>query len=66
MEKCKEDQRVSVADAAREIGCHTEYLRRQMRAGKWKLGEVVKPAKASGRYNYFIFRTRLNEFLGKA
>ena len=64
-ERERDDQRVSVADAAREIGCYPEYLRRQMRAGKWRIGEVVKPTGASGRYSYFIFRAKLNEFLGK-
>lgn len=59
-----ENQRVKVADAAKEIGCHPEYLRRQMKAGKWDLGKVVKPRTVGGNYEYFIFRTKLDRFLG--
>lgn len=58
-------QRVSVKDAAREIGCAEEYLRRQMKAGRWNIGEVVKPQKSGMNYQYFIFRQRLDKFLGK-
>ena len=55
-------QRVSVADAAKEIGCCKEYLRRQMRSGRGKLGKVVKPPRGHTVYQYFIFRNKLNEF----
>ena len=58
-------QRVSVVAAAKEIGCHPEYLRRQMKAGAWDLGNVVKPAAKGGNNEYFIFRTKLDKFLGK-
>lgn len=59
-----EEQRVKVAEAAREIGCHPEYLRRQMRAGKWDLGKVVRSTRCGGKYEYFIFRAKLDRFLG--
>ncbi len=55
-------QRVSVVAAAKEIGCHPEYLRRQMKAGAWDLGNVVKPAAKGGNNEYFIFRTKLDKF----
>lgn len=58
-------QRVAVADAAKEIGCAPEYLRRQMKNGHWDLGSVIKPVRGSTNYNYFIFRTKLDKFLGK-
>lgn len=58
-------QRVSVVEAAKEIGCHPEYLRRQMKAGKWDLGKVVRPARSIGKCEYFIFRVKLDKFLGK-
>lgn len=58
-------QRVRVEDAAREIGCAPEYLRRQMKAGKWNLGEVVKPQVSGCQHEYFIFRAKLDKFLGK-
>lgn len=58
-------ERVSVKDAAMEIGCAPEYLRRQMKSGKWNLGEVVKPSAHGCQHEYFIFRAKLNKFLGK-
>lgn len=57
-------QRVSVANAAKEIGCNTEYLRRQMKNKQWDLGRVVPPKKVGGQHEYFIFRTKLDKFLG--
>lgn len=62
---CEKSERVRPEDAAREIGCATEYLRRQMKSGVWKeLGIVVKPKKPGGNHEYFIFRSKLNKFLG--
>lgn len=58
-------QRVSVFEAAAEIGCHPQYLRQQMRTGKWDLGNVVKPSRNGSRCEYFIFRAKLDKFLGK-
>ncbi len=57
-------QRVRVEDAAREIGCCPGYLRQQLRAGVWELGTVVKPPRKGGQYEYFIFREKLDKFLG--
>ncbi|MGN0346518.1 MAG: hypothetical protein ACI4DU_04455 [Lachnospiraceae bacterium] len=56
--------RVSVKDAAAEIGCAPEYLRRQMKSGRWDIGEVVKPERGKTQYEYFIFRAKLDRFLG--
>lgn len=58
-------QRVSVAEAAKEIGCNIEYLRRQMKAGNWDLGKVVKPSGKIKNYQYFVFRPKLNKFMGQ-
>ena len=58
-------ERVSVKDAAAEIGCAPEYLRRQMKSGRWNIGEVVKPSKGGCQHEYFIFRAKLDSFLGK-
>lgn len=58
-------ERVSVKDAAAEIRCTPEYLRRQMRSGTWNLGEVVKPSARGCHHEYFIFRAKLDKFLGK-
>lgn len=64
----KKSNRISPADAAKEIGCHVEYLRRQMRRtdeNRWDLGEVVPPETPGGDYQYFIFRGKLDKFLGR-
>ena len=53
-------QRLTVKEAATEIGCNVEYLRRQMKAGRWDLGSVIKVK----NYQYFIFRAKLDKFLG--
>ena len=57
-------QRVTVADAAKEIGCEPDYLRQKMKKRIWDLGTVVAPSQPSGRYEYFIFRAKLDRFLG--
>lgn len=63
-EKSEECQRVSIEDAAREIGCNPQYLRVMMSKKKWNLGQVVPPQTKGGRHMYFIFRNKLDEFLG--
>lgn len=65
MEGVKLVQRVSVREAAKEIGCCPGYLRQQLRSGVWELGTVVKPSRKNGNYEYFIFREKLDRFLGK-
>ncbi len=57
-------QRVRVEDAAREIGCCVEYLRRKIQSGEWDLGEYGKPKKGQKKGSYFIFRHKLDNFLG--
>ncbi|MCI9448316.1 MAG: hypothetical protein HFH36_13295 [Lachnospiraceae bacterium] len=57
-------QRVSVEDAAKEIGCNKEYLRRKMKNGEWDLGEYGKPERGQKKGTYFIFRHKLDKFLG--
>lgn len=63
-EKTEKCQRVSVADAAKEIGCDADYLRQMMKKKRWDLGVVVPPATPHGNYQYWIFRAKLNKFLG--
>ena len=58
-------QRVSVPDAAKEIGCDPQYLRQQMKSGHWDLGSYVKPGHGKNRASYFVFRDKLDRFLGK-
>lgn len=54
-------QKVTVRNAAKEIGCDPEYLRRKMKTGEWDLGEYEKGKK---RARYFVFRKKLDKFLG--
>ena len=58
-------QRVSLLDAAVEIGCAPQALREHMKKGLWDLGEVVPPDQRSKNYRYYVFRRKLNRFLGK-
>lgn len=57
-------QRVSVKDAAREIGCSEGFLRQQMRRGDWDLGSVVRPRRGVTNFRYFIYRPKLDAMLG--
>ncbi len=59
-------QRVSVPDAAKEIGCDQNYLRQQMRRGEWDLGSYVRPGRGKKKASYFVFRNKLDKFLGIA
>lgn len=58
-------ERVRVDDAAKEIGCAPQYLRLQMATGNWDLGGYVKP-KNKKNGSYYVFRAKLDKFLGKA
>ena len=58
-----ESNRVPPRKAAKEIGCCPEYLRRQMKAGNWDLGSVIKPGRGHSKWQYFIFRDKLDKFL---
>lgn len=60
----QDTQKVTVVAAAKEIGCAPEYLRRQMKAGQWDLGKVVKPPRGKNNYRFYIFRAKLDKFLG--
>lgn len=59
-------QRVSLPDAAREIGVTADYLRFLMREKKVDLGQVIRPKEKKGRYQYIVFRSKLDRFLDLA
>ena len=60
-----ETQRVPVDEAAQIIGCHPDYLKMKMRKKKWDLGRVEYPEdKKNGQCTYFIFRPKLEKFIG--
>lgn len=54
--------KVPVKTAAAEIGCSPELLKARMRTRQWDLGMVDSNQK---RRTYYIFRHKLDRFLGK-
>ena len=54
-------QRVTVKNAALEIGCSEALLKARMRRKEWDLGFV----EGDYRKTYYIFREKLDRFLGK-
>lgn len=60
-------ERVSVVEAAKELGCAPQAVREMMKRGRWDLGEVIPPDSSAGKqfYSYYIYRAKLNRFLGK-
>lgn len=62
------NERVSTKEAAKAIGCNEQYLRERMRdkgARRWDLGTVVKPGTRGKNYKYYVFRPKLDAFLGR-
>lgn len=59
-------ERVSLIEAAKEIGCAPQAVREHMKRGIWDLGVVVK-ADQRGKTTdaYYVFRRKLDKFLGK-
>lgn len=59
-------ERVSLPEAARELGCSPQAVREHMKRGIWNLGEVISP-KQRGRktWEYHIYRRKLDKQLGK-
>ena len=55
--------RVKTKDAAKEIGCAKQFLVEQIKTGAWDLGSYVKP-KGGKRGTCFVFRSKLDKFLG--
>ena len=58
-------ERVSVADAAKEIGCAQGFLRLKIKNGEWDIGAYSKPPRGGKNYRYYVFRAKLDKFLGK-
>lgn len=57
-------ERVKVADAAKEIGCAPGFLRLKMKTGEWDVGVYSKPALGGKNASYYVFRSKLDKFLG--
>ena len=58
-------ERLTTEDAAKEIGCCVQAVRENMRRGIWDLGSVVPCGGKKRKYNYYVFREKLDQFLGK-
>ena len=58
-------ERVKVADAAKEIGCAPGFLRMKMKTGEWDIGAYSKPSRDGKNASYYVFRSKLDKFLGK-
>lgn len=59
-----ENVRVSLEQAAKEIGMAPQGLREYMKRGKINIGYVL-PALSGNGHRYIIFRDKLDEYLGK-
>lgn len=57
-------QKVPISQAAREIGCRETLIREKMFSGEWDLGEVKKYKNSPHRGRCYIFRGKLDRFLG--
>nr|DAY45314.1 MAG TPA: helix-turn-helix domain protein [Caudoviricetes sp.] len=57
-------ERVSLLDAARELGMNPQGLREYMKRGLIDIGLVLPNSKGTG-FRYIIMREKLNRILGK-
>lgn len=65
--RCHEN-RVSVAQAAAELGIPAQALRERMKQKVGEIatiGEVLPPLRGNGRLYYVIYRDRLDRYLGR-
>ena len=60
-----ETQRVSIIQASIEIGCTPQTIREKMYTGQWDLGKFYKSKSKAQKARYYIFRPKLDRFLGK-
>lgn len=58
-------ERVSVEEAAALLGCNPQGVREHMKRGLWDLGSVIRPIPPAKRFQYHIYRHKLNKHLGK-
>lgn len=59
-------KRVTVAEAARELGVGQQCVREHMKRGLWPIGYADSPKITGGKdWEYYIFRDKLDKFLGK-
>lgn len=59
-------ERVTVCDAAKELGCSPAALREHMKRGLWDLGVALPPQKTGKAvWEFHVYRTKLDRHLGK-
>lgn len=66
IQKERASERVSLAQAARELGLAPQGVREYMKKGLIDIGAVVPAASGRGKSKrYLIYRDKLDKFLGK-
>ncbi len=58
-------ERLTVEEAAMELGCAKQAVRENMKSGRWDLGSVVPTGNGKKKHNYYIYREKLNRHLGR-
>ncbi|MFG6379181.1 MAG: hypothetical protein K1W19_12840 [Lachnospiraceae bacterium] len=58
-------ERVSVVQAARELGISPQGVRENMKKGLLDIGYVFPSVSGTKTLRYFIYRDKLNKHLGK-
>lgn len=58
-------ERVSVAQAARELGMAQQGVREYMKRGLIDIGDVLPSVSGTKTLRYFIYRNKLDKHLGK-
>lgn len=58
------ETRVTINQAAAEIGCNPQRVREKMYCGEWDLGAVIKLKGSVQKARYYVFRGKLDAFLG--
>lgn len=58
-----ECERIPLPEAAQILGCAPQAVREHMKSGVWDLGVVVRTS--PNRYQYHIYRAKLNKMIGR-
>lgn len=58
-------QKISVAEAAKQLNIDARTLRTWMRKGKIDLGVVIPPTESERRHFYCIYRDEFEAFIGR-
>lgn len=61
-------ERVSVAQAAKELGMNAQAVRERMKRKEIDIGDVYKSIQKTGRkqtYQYYIYRSKLDAYISE-